>query len=327
VPLGSHEGRLPAVGRVFRYGLMTMREGGGSGLARVGLWTGVLGTVPSAHARDLVAEIDELGYGAVWIPEVAGPDPFVQLALLLSASRRIVGATGIANIWARDAIATAGAANALAEAFPRRVLVGLGVSHQNLVADLRGHEYVRPLTAMRSYLEDIESAPYTGPPPDPPPRYVLAALRPRMLRLAAERTAGAHPYFMTPEHTARARELLGPGPLLCPEQAVLLETDPGRAREIGRGYTARYLAQPNYLNAVRELGFAEEDLADGGSDAFVDALVAWGDAERIRARVRAHLDAGADHVAVQALPTEKRGVPDGQWRELAAPLTELNAKS
>jgi probable F420-dependent oxidoreductase len=289
----------------------------------VGIWTGALDAVPAARAQELAAELEELGYGAVWVPEVAGRDPFVHLALLLSATRTLIGATGIANIWARDAVAASGAVKGLTEAFPERVLVGLGVSHRNLVNDLRGHTYDKPLTAMRRYLEAMDAAPYTAQRPTTPVRRVLAALRPRMLRLAAEQADGAHPYFVTPEHTAKARATLGAGPLLCPEQAVVLESDPARAREIGRAYTSTYLAQPNYVNSVLELGFAEEDLADGGSDAFVDALVAWGDEEAVVARVRAHLDAGADHVAVQALPAHKREVPEGQWRALAAALTSL----
>jgi probable F420-dependent oxidoreductase len=292
-------------------------------LPAVGLWTGALDVVPAARARELAAELESLGYGAVWIPEVAGRDPFVHLAMLLSATERMVGATGIANIWARDAVATSCATKTLTEAFPERVLIGLGVSHENLVSGLRGHDYGKPLTAMREYLDAIDKAPYAAQRPTTPPRYVLAALRPRMLGLAGERTEGAHPYFVTPEHTARARETLGAAPLLCPEQAVLLETDPARAREIGRGHTSVYLSQPNYVNNVRTLGFDEADLADGGSDALVDALVAWGDVDAVLSRVRAHLDAGADHVAVQALPTQKRGVPEDQWRELAAPLASL----
>ncbi|GEL20359.1 TIGR03620 family F420-dependent LLM class oxidoreductase [Pseudonocardia asaccharolytica] len=289
----------------------------------VGLWTGALDTVPAARARELAAELEELGYGTLWVPEVAGRDPFVHLALLLSATRRLIGATGIANIWARDAVATSCATKALIEAFPERVLVGLGVSHQNLVSELRGHNYDKPLTAMRTYLDGIANSPYTAYRPATPTRYVLAALRPRMLRLAAERTEGAHPYFVTPEHTARAREALGAGPLLCPEQAVVLETDPSKARAIGRAYTSVYLSQPNYVSNILELGFDRDDLRDGGTDAFVDALVAWGDEERVCARIRAHLDAGADHVAVQALPAERRGLPEAQWRALAAPLAEL----
>ena len=297
-------------------------------LPPVGLWTGALDAVPASRARELAAELESLGYGALWIPEVAGRDPFVHLALLLSATERMVGATGIANIWARDAVTTSCAANALTEAFPERVLIGLGVSHKNLVGQLRGHHYDKPLTAMREYLDGIAGAPYTAERPTTPVRYVLAALRPRMLHLAAERTEGAHPYFVTPDHTHRAREILGVGPLLCPEQAVLLEADPAEARRVGRTYTSRYLAQPNYVNNLRELGFSDEDLApDGGSDAFVDALVAWGDVTAVAGRVREHLDAGADHVALQVLPTEKRGVPYTQWRELAAPLHEVTRRS
>ncbi|HEY1967332.1 MAG TPA: LLM class F420-dependent oxidoreductase [Pseudonocardia sp.] len=293
-------------------------------LPRVGIWTGALEAVPASRARELAAELEELGYGALWIPEVAGRDPFVHLALLLSATKNLIGATGIANIWARDAVATTGAVKGLTEAFPERMLLGLGVSHQNLVNDLRGHDYDKPLTAMRNYLDAMSTAPYTSYRPSTPVRVVLAALRPRMLRLAAEKTDGAHPYFVTPEHTAKARAVLGAEPLLCPEQAVVLETDPDRARAIGREYTTIYLNQPNYLNSIRELGFADADLTDGGSDKFVDALVAWGDADAILTRIREHLDAGADHVAVQMLCMSRRELPDGQWRELAAPLASIS---
>ena len=292
-------------------------------LPRIGLWTGALDAVPTSRARELAVELEELGYGALWIPEVAGRDPFVHLALLLASTKRLIGATGIANIWARDAVTTSGAVKALTEAFPERMLLGLGVSHQNLVNDLRGHNYNKPLTAMREYLAAMDSAPYSAFRPTTPVRRVLAALRPKMLGLAAEQADGAHPYFVTPEHTAKARETLGAGPLLCPEQAVVLESDPVKAREIGRIYTSVYLGQPNYVNSILELGFTPDDLTDGGSDAFVDALVAWGDEEAILTRVRAHLDAGADHVAVQALTAGRRDVPDGQWRELAPALTTL----
>jgi probable F420-dependent oxidoreductase len=294
-------------------------------LPPVGLWTGALDMVPVARARHLAAELEGLGYGAIWVPEVAGRDPFVHLALLLSATDRIICATGIASIWARDAVTTSCAATTLTEAFPERVVVGLGASHANLVSGLRGHDYDKPLTAMRAYLDGIERAPYTAHRPETPVRYVLAALRRRMLGLAGERTAGAHPYFVTPDHTLRSRGILGPAPLLCPEQGVVLETDRDRARTIARAHTSVYLAQPNYVNNLRELGFTDDDLTPpGGSDALVDALVAWGDVDTIVGRVCDHLEAGADHVAVQVLPAEKRGVPDEQWRLLAAPLTELN---
>jgi probable F420-dependent oxidoreductase len=291
-------------------------------LAPVGVWTGSLDMVPANRARELAAELEQLGYGAVWIPEVAGRDVFVHLALLLSATERIVGATGIANIWGRDALAMSGAVKGLTEAFPERVLVGLGVSHKNLVNDLRGHDYQRPLTAMSAYLDAMDNLPYTAERPTTPPRRVLAALGPKMLELAAAKADGAHPYFISPDHTARARSILGPEPLLCPEQAVVLETDSTRAREIGRSYTAIYLSQPNYVNNMLRMGWSEGDLASAGTDAFVDALVAWGDEETILRRVQEHLDAGADHVCVQTLDSQRRGVPDEQWRRLAPVLSE-----
>ena len=292
----------------------------------VGVWTGALDFVPAARARELAAELEELGYGAVWLPEVAGRDVFVHLALLLSATSKLIGATGIANIWGRDAVAMAGAMNGLTEAFPERVVFGLGVSHKNLVNDLRGHDYEKPLDAMARYLQAIDSAPYLGHRPATPVRRVLAALGPKMLTLAGEKTDGAHPYFTTPEHTAEARQILGADPLLCPEQAVVLETDPSTARQVGRSYTAIYLSQPNYVRNMVRLGFDEADLSDGGTDAFVDRLVAWGSTEDIVARVKAHLDAGADHVSVQPIVAERRGVPVREWQELAPALTALSAR-
>jgi probable F420-dependent oxidoreductase len=292
-------------------------------LGPVGIWTGALEFVPTAHARELAAELEELGYGAIWIPEVAGRDVFVHLALLLASTSRIVGATGIANIWARDAVAMAGAMKGLTEAFPERVLVGLGVSHKNLVDNVRGHSYAKPLEAMSTYLDAIDAAPFTSLRPTTPVRRVLAALGPRMLQLAREKAAGAHPYFVTPAHTAVAREALGAGPLLCTEQAVLLERDPHRAREIARAHTSVYLSQPNYVKNMLRLGFGEEDLAAGGTDGFVDALVAWGGVDDVLARVAEHLDAGADHVCVQVLDADRRGVPVGQWRAMAPALADL----
>lgn len=292
-------------------------------IAPIGIWTGALDVLPAAQAQEHAAELEELGYGAVWLPEVAGRDVFVHLALLLSATTKLVGATGIANIWGRDAIAMSGAVKGLTEAFPERVLIGLGVSHQHLVQELRGHHYDKPLAAMRAYLDKMDAAPYSAMRPTTPPRRVLAALGPKMLELAADKTDGAHPYFVTPEHTETARKTLGPTPLLCPEQAVLLETDPAKAREIGRAHTAVYVGLPNYANNLRRLGFTEDDFADGGSDRLVDAIVAWGSVDHAVARVKAHFDAGADHVCVQMLPRERRGVPVDQWRELAAPLREL----
>ena len=294
-------------------------------LPPVGIWTGALDVVPAARAQELAAELEELGYRAIWLGEVANRDVFVHLALLLSSTQRMVGATGIANIWARDPVTMAGAAKGLTEAFPERVLLGLGVSHQNLVQDLRGHDYSKPLQTMRTYLDALDAAPYTAERPTTPVRRVLAALGPKMLQLSGERTDGAHPYLVPVAHTATARGILGPDPLLCPEQMVLLETDPGRAREVARKGIAVYLGQPNYANNLRRMGYVDDDLAEGGSDRLVDDLVAWGDEDAVVARVRAHFDAGADHVCIQPLSAERRSVPLEQWRALAPGLTELAA--
>ena len=292
-------------------------------LPRIGVWTDALDFLPARGAQELAVELEELGYGAIWLPEVAGRDVMAHLVFLLSATRELVGATGIASIWARDAVTMLAGERTLTEAFPDRVVIGLGVSHHTLVEDLRGHVYERPLSAMRAYLDAMEAAPYTAMRPSTPDRRVLAALRPRMLELAAERTGGAHTYFVTPEHTAGARVILGSERLLCPEQAVFLETDPEKARDVGRRHAATYIRLPNYQNNLRRLGFDDDDFRDGGSDRLVDAIVAWGDPERIAGRIRAHFEAGADHVCVQVLHPERRGVPVEGWQELAPALTEV----
>src|SRR4051794_17931827 len=179
---------------------------------------------PVARVRQLAAEIESLGYGALWIPEAYGRESFTNAALLLGATRRLPIATGITNMWGRDAMAMAAAQRTLSEAFPDRFLLGIGVSHAPLVEGMRGHRYERPLSAMREYLDAMDRAPYAAPQPASTTR-VIGALAPKMLALAAERTAGAHPYFVPVEHTARAREILGAAPLLAPEQAVVLERD------------------------------------------------------------------------------------------------------
>ncbi|MEV5482196.1 MULTISPECIES: LLM class F420-dependent oxidoreductase [Streptomyces] len=290
-----------------------------SRIGRVGVWHGGLGRVPAAVARQAAAEIEQLGYGALWFGETPTTESMSQAALLLAATERITVATGIANIWVRDASATHNAAQTLAEAYEGRFLLGLGASHAPIVG-ARGHTFAKPLAAMREYLDAMDEAPYAGPVADPPPARVLAALGPKTLELARDRTAGAHSYFVTPEHTARAREILGTGPLLAPEQAVLLESDPATARSLAREHhTRRYLQLPNYTGNLRRLGFGDEDFADGGSDRLVDAIVAWGDADAIRRRVQEHHDAGADHVAVQPLAVD-RGLGLEQLRELAPVL-------
>lgn len=288
-------------------------------IGRVGVWHGGLGGVPAAVARRAAAEIEQLGYGALWIGETPASESVSLAGLLLAATERITVATGIANIWVRDASAAHAAARTLAEAYDGRFVLGLGASHAPLV-DARGHSYAKPLAAMRAYLDAMDEAPYDGPTADPAPGRVLAALGPKMLELARDRTAGAHPYFVTPEHTARARDILGTGPLLAPEQAVLLESDPATARSLAREHhTRRYLQLPNYTGNLRRLGFGDEDFLGGGSDRLVDAIVAWGDVDAIRRRVAEHHEAGADHVALQPVAAD-RGLGLDQLRELAPAL-------
>ncbi len=292
-------------------------------LEPIGVWTGALDAVPAAQARELAAELESLGYGAIWLPEIAGRDVMAHLAFLLSATTKMVGATGIANIWARDAVTMTGGVKALTEAFPERVVLGLGVSHHTLVEDLRGHRYEKPLTAMGAYLDAMDRSPYTAFRPTTPVRRVLAALRPKMLALAAEKTEGAHTYLVPPEHTAEARRVLGPDALLCVEQAVLLETDPSTAHEVGRAHTSIYIRLPNYQSNLVGYGYTADDFAEGGTDRLVDAIVAWGDEQTILDRVQAQFDAGADHVCVQAITAGPRDVPVDQWRALAPALKQL----
>lgn len=289
-------------------------------LGPVGAWLTLLGLQSAARERAAAAAIERLGYPALWFGETpVNKEAFVHAGLLLAATERIVLATGIANIYARDPSATNAAANALGEAYPGRFVLGIGVSHAPAVAQ-RGHAYAKPVTAMREYLDALDETRYLAPAPDPAPPLVLAALRRRMLELGRDRAHGVHPYLVTPAHTARARAVLGPGPVLAPEQGVVLETDPGRARAIAREHLTNYLKLPNYTNSWREDGFGDADFADGGSDRLVDAIVVWGDEQAIAARVSAHLDAGADHVAVQVLDPDRRGLPVRQWQQLAPAL-------
>jgi probable F420-dependent oxidoreductase len=289
-------------------------------LGRIGIWTGVLDAVPSAEAKRLAGLIEELGFPTLWIPETIGRDPFVTAALLLSATSKLNIATGIANIYARDAVTMANTQKTLEEAFPGRFLLGLGVSHEHLVNRVRKHDYDKPYSAMVRYLDDMDGALFLAVGPAERPATVLAALGPKMLRLSAEKASGAHPYFVPVEHTALAREIVGPDALLAPEQMVVLDTDRARARQTARAGMAIYLRAPNYVNNLKRLGFTDDDVADGGSDKLVDAIVACGDVEAVRQRVQAHFDAGASHVCVQVLGDNPTAVPEAAWRDLAAAL-------
>ena len=288
-------------------------------LGRVGLWTRQLDIQPAERVRTTIAELEELGWGSLWSWEVFGREALTNAGLLLCATRRMVVGTGIANMWARDPVAMAAAQRTLAEAYPGRFVLGIGVSHAPIV-DARGHRYQRPLDKLRGYLDAMDAAPWQGPPLAEEPARVLAALGPRMLELAAERAAGALLYNTPPEVTASARSVLGAGPLLAVEQAVLVEDDPAEARRIGREFIAFYLTLPNYLRAWDRAGFGPEERADGGSARLVDAVVAWGRPVAIAERVRAHLEAGADHVCLQVLESDPNGLPVASWRALAPAL-------
>ena len=269
----------------------------------VGVWLGALQREPAQTQRGVARRVEELGYGSLWEGEVVGRnDVFAQEAAWLSATSRLVTGAGIANIWARHPATAKAAAGALGDAWPGRFVLGLGVSHAAAI-DRTGMTYDRPLDRMRDYLDDMDKTPVTTP--DVP--VVLAALRPRMLGLARDRTDGAHTYFVPPEHTALAREALGPDRLLIPEQAVVVDTDPVSARATARRHTAFYLGLPNYVNNLERLGFTDDDLAGAGSDRLVDAIVAWGDELTVATRIRAHRDAGADHVLIQPLATDIGG--------------------
>jgi probable F420-dependent oxidoreductase len=287
---------------------------------RVGIWTGVLDAVPSSEAQQVARELEELGFPTLWIPETVGRDPFVMATLLLSATETLKVATGIANIYARDAVTMANTQRSLEEAFPGRFLLGLGVSHSHLVDRVRHHDYSKPYSRMVEYLGEMDGAIFRAVGPQERPATVLAALGPKMLRLAAEQADGAHPYFVPVDHTATAREIMGPDAILAPEQMVVLETDRAKALEIARKGMAVYLRAPNYVNNLKRFGFTDDDVADGGSERLVDAIVACGDVDAAVARVQAHFDAGASHVTVQALGEDLTAVPREAWRELAAAL-------
>ncbi len=276
-----------------------------SDLGRLGVWASLDG-MPAAQAAEFCQRLEAWGYPALWMPEAVGRDPFALIGHLAAHAKRLIFATGIANIYARDAMTMRAVQQSLAELTGGRLLLGLGVSHAPMVEGMRGHDYGKPIAAMSAYLDAMQKAIYLGPKPASEAPILLAALRPMMLALAKQKTQGAHPYNVTPEHTRRAREILGPDAWLCPEQMLLLETTPSVAREIARKNLKTYLALPNYLNNLKWIGFSDADFAQGGSDRLVDALVAWGDEKALEKRIRQHHDAGADHVCIQSFR------PDGQ---------------
>ena len=279
------------------------------GLGRIGVWSRGLRYNPDrAGAAAAVAELEALGYGAAWLPDTGG-DVLDDVRGVLEATSSIAVATGILNIWVHVAEDVARGSAALHRDHPGRFVLGLGASHGPVV----GERYERPLSTMRAYLDALDDA----EPPVAPDRRVLAALGPRMLELARERAAGAHPYLVTPEHTRRAREILGPDRALAVEQSVALEPDPVRGLERARAFVADYLRLPNYVANLERLGYGEDDLR--GSDRLARDLVAFGDEEAIAAHVQSHFDAGADHVCIQVIDMGDAFALE-QWRRLAPAL-------
>lgn len=281
-------------------------------LGPVGVWLGALESLDAGQEREAVGRIEAMGYPTLWITENR-KEAFAHASLVLSASEHLTVATGIANVWSREPEAAVSGANTLGDAFPDRFVLGLGIGHAKFVG-----RYDKPLATMRGYLERMQAADGGTAAASPVP-WLIAALRPKMLELAGGQAQGTHPYFVPVEHTVFAREALGPDPILAPEVAVVLDTNPSSARATARAYMELYLGLPNYTGNLLTLGYTQDDLAGGGSDRLVDAIVPWGDAETIRARVQEHLDAGADHVCIQPLPGD-HGTGLRELEELAPAL-------
>jgi probable F420-dependent oxidoreductase len=288
---------------------------------RIGVFAGPINAMPASVQREFAVEMERLGYGTLWYGESLAQEAFARSAMCLAATERLVIASGIANIWARDAAAMANGGRTLAEAWPGRFILGIGVSHAPTVK-LRGHEYERPYSAMVEYLDAMRKAPWRGPEAEIPP-VVLAALGPRMTALAGERTAGAYPYFSTTAHVREVRSILGPGPFLASDLPVVLAPDLVPARAIGDRHLNFYLGAANYRNNLLRLGWTEADLTPPGSDELFDAVVAWGDIGRIGGRIDERFDAGADQIVLNLVSSDTSAPPLHELRTLAR-LTKGN---
>jgi probable F420-dependent oxidoreductase len=284
-------------------------------LSGVGIWSHQLRYGDKGRSADAAAELDELGYTALWIPDVGQTPVLDSVDHLLSATKDIVVATGILNLWMNEPADVATSYASLTAAHGDRFLMGIGVSHAPLIDSTEPGRYRQPLAATAAFLDALDDA----QPPVPVGARVLAALGPKMLELAAGRSRGAHPYLVSPEHTRGARALLGDGPLLLPEQTAILTEDVSEARAIGTGWIKRYLAMPNYANSMLRLGFSPDDVVSV-SDRLFDAIIVWGDEAAVIGRVNEHLSAGADHVCLQVLTAELNEYPLEQWRRIAAAL-------
>jgi probable F420-dependent oxidoreductase len=291
-------------------------------LGKLGVWA-FIDTMTAPEAAQFAQRLEQWGYSALWIPEAVGRDPFSIISFMAAHTKKLIFATGIANIYARDPMAMNAIHKTLSELAPGRFMLGLGVSHAPLVKDIRGHEYQKPVSTMKNYLASMESALYMAAMADEQAPILLGALRQNMLKLSAEKASGAHPYFVPPAHTAWAREILGPEALLCPEQMLLLQTDADKARRIARSHMGTYTGLDNYKNNLKQFGFEEADFENNGSDKLVDAIVAWGDEQALRDRIQAHWDAGANHVCIQAINDEVERGPDLALLELLAPINSV----
>ncbi len=286
-------------------------------LSTTGVWYFTDGMTAGA-AADFAGRVESLGYSTLWLPDTIGRDPFAHIAWLASQATSLQFATGIANIFHRHPGPMMQAANTLAEQTAGRFVLGLGVSHGPMVQDLRGLDYSKPFTTMQNYLAAMDASPFRGVAAEHKPLRLLAALGPKMIELSGAAADGAHPYFATPEHTALARDILGPDPLLCVEQKVVLSTDADAARAAANAALSIYANLPNYRNNWIRLGFTDDEI-EHRDPRFVDAVVIWGDEDRLRSGIQAHYDAGADHVCVQPLSVEGHGVLDWSALEALAP--------
>jgi probable F420-dependent oxidoreductase len=279
-------------------------------IGKVGMWF-FLDAMNAPDSAAFAKQVEKNGYKVLWIPEAVGREPFAHASYLLSHTEKLSIATGIANIWARDAQTMAAASKTVAELSGGRFLLGIGVSHEPLVKNLRGHSYEKPYSYMKEYLPKMKGALYMAPAPKEPVPVVIAALHPKMLALSAAEANGTHTYFVPPEHTAKARAQIGPNAMLCAAQAVILETDADKARKAARAYMKTYVPRlPNYTNNLKALGWADSEFENGCSDRLVDAIVAWGNEEKIRDRIDAHLKAGASHVCILPLRADNAPLPD-----------------
>ena len=260
-------------------------------------------SMTASQLTALVRKVEQLGYGSFWFPEAFGRDPFTLAAHILTVTDKLVVGTGIANVWKREPITMMNAARTLAEMFPDRFILGIGVSHGPMMEQL-GIKYQKPVAFMRDYLKRMKAAPYSAPKPQADPPIVIAALMPKMLQLTAAETNGTFPVYITAEQTARMRTAMGPDKWICVQQVAILETDAARARRTARGVLAFYLTLPNYLQSFKGMGFNDSDFANGGSDRLIDALIAWGSEQAIHDRVAAHYKAGATHVSMTLVPAQ-----------------------